>query len=196
MRIHLPLHASQFASPAVASSSSSSNSPLITLGGDLVLIELQGELSYEGDELADGVIGVIGLDRPRAHDSIPSRVIALKSSIRYERTSELAQAGSDKPTLHLGAHHLLHGKFVNLQKPYAVIRRVVAGANSNIDGAAAGTGVALEGDAEEEEEEEEGKEEEEEEEEEEDGKLFEDNPDADLLPTTPRKRRRVDGNDR
>ncbi|OCF39120.1 hypothetical protein I317_07103, partial [Kwoniella heveanensis CBS 569] len=72
----------------------------------------------------------------------------------------------------------------------------VAGANSNIDGAAAGTGVALEGDAEEEEEEEEGKEEEEEEEEEEDGKLFEDNPDADLLPTTPRKRRRVDGNDR
>lgn len=29
----------------------------------------------------------------------------------------------DKPTLHLGEHHLLHGKMVNLQKPYAVIRK-------------------------------------------------------------------------
>lgn len=31
----------------------------------------------------------------------------------------------DKPTLHLGEHHLLHGKMANLQKPYAVIRRVL-----------------------------------------------------------------------
>jgi DNA mismatch repair ATPase MutL len=31
----------------------------------------------------------------------------------------------DKPTLHLGEHHLLHGKFANLPKPYAVIRRVI-----------------------------------------------------------------------
>ena len=46
----------------------------------------------------------------------------------------------DKPTLHLGPHHLLHGKFVNLQKPYAVIRKAV--------GAASGT--TLEGDSDEE----------------------------------------------
>ncbi|OCF75818.1 hypothetical protein I204_03113 [Kwoniella mangroviensis CBS 8886] len=98
MRIHLPLHPAQFDPPA-SSSSSSSSSPLIQLGGDLVLVELQGELSYEGDK-SDGVIGVIGLDRP------------------------------DKPTLHLGPHHLLHGKFVNLQKPYAVIRKVIGKSNS------------------------------------------------------------------
>ena len=30
----------------------------------------------------------------------------------------------DRPTLHLGEHHLLHGKFAALQRPYAVIRRV------------------------------------------------------------------------
>jgi hypothetical protein len=32
----------------------------------------------------------------------------------------------DKPTLHLGEHHLLHGKMANLAKPYAVIRRALA----------------------------------------------------------------------
>ncbi|WVF67502.1 hypothetical protein IAT40_002258 [Kwoniella sp. CBS 6097] len=165
MRIHLPLHASQFAPPATSASSSSGstlNSPLITLGGDLVLIELQGELNYEGD-LADGVIGVIGLDRP------------------------------DKPTLHLGAHHLLHGKFVTLQKPYAVIRRVVTSASAYLDGVD-GSAVALEGDAAEEDREDDDDDEEEseksEEEEEEEGRLFEPNPDADLLPTTPRKHKR------
>ena len=31
--------------------------------------------------------------------------------------------GQDKPTLHLGKHHLLHGKIVNLPRPLAVIRR-------------------------------------------------------------------------
>lgn len=46
----------------------------------------------------------------------------------------------DKPTLHLGPHHLLHGKFANLQKPYAVIRKAV--------GIASGT--TLEGDSDEE----------------------------------------------
>jgi hypothetical protein len=30
----------------------------------------------------------------------------------------------DKPTLHLGKHHLLHGKISNLPRPLAVIRRV------------------------------------------------------------------------
>lgn len=53
----------------------------------------------------------------------------------------------DKPTLHLGEHHLLHGKFSNLQKPYAVIRRVV-GSPVNVNGS---SGTAIEGDADEEE---------------------------------------------
>ncbi|WVO14481.1 hypothetical protein L204_102116 [Cryptococcus depauperatus] len=90
MRIHLPLYPHQFQK----NPSNSSSPPLIQLGGDIVLVELQGELTWEGDK-SEGVVGVIGLDRP------------------------------DKPTLHLGPHHLLHGKFANLQKPYAVIRRVV-----------------------------------------------------------------------
>ncbi|WVQ95124.1 hypothetical protein IAU59_002218 [Kwoniella sp. CBS 9459] len=166
MRIHLPLHASQFAAPVAAAGPSSSSSPLVTLGGDLVLIELQGELNYEGDH-ADGVIGVIGLDRP------------------------------DKPTLHLGAHHLLHGKFVNLQKPYAVIRRVVASTSTGeLSGTAALEGDAIEEDRDEDEDDDEGdhdEEDEEEDEDEDDGRLFEPNPDIDLLPTTPRKRRRVAG---
>ncbi|WWC90547.1 uncharacterized protein L201_005483 [Kwoniella dendrophila CBS 6074] len=98
MRIHLQIHPSQFESQA----SSSSLSPLIQLGGDLVLVELQGELSYEGEK-SDGVVGLIGLDRP------------------------------DKPTLHLGQHHLLHGKFVNLQKPYAVIRKSIGTGDSETE---------------------------------------------------------------
>jgi hypothetical protein len=47
----------------------------------------------------------------------------------------------DRPTLHIGQHHLLHGKIATLPKPYAVIRRAEAPT-------AAGT---LEGDAEDEE---------------------------------------------
>ena len=42
--------------------------------------------------------------------------------------------------MHLGPHHLLHGKFANLQKPYAVIRKAMGQS-----GGAAGT--TLEGDA-------------------------------------------------
>lgn len=60
MRIHLPLEPSFFSSQAVAGPSSG---PLVQLGGDLVLIELQGELGWEGDK-ANGVVGVLGLDRP------------------------------------------------------------------------------------------------------------------------------------
>ena len=44
--------------------------------------------------------------------------------------------------MHLGEHHLLHGKFANLQKPYAVIRKATGETG----------GTALEGDASEEEE--------------------------------------------
>lgn len=51
----------------------------------------------------------------------------------------------DKPTLHLGEHHLLHGKIASLPKPLAVIRRAVAPAVEGIEG-------AVQGDAEEEEE--------------------------------------------
>ncbi|RXK42344.1 hypothetical protein M231_00334 [Tremella mesenterica] len=87
MRIHLPL-SPDLLKPTVIDP----ESPLVKLGGEVVLIELQGELSWEGDK-SDGVVGVLGLDRP------------------------------DKPTLHLGPHHLLHGKIVSLPKPLAVIRK-------------------------------------------------------------------------
>ena len=60
MRIHLPLDPEHFNAEPKAGPSSS---PIAQLGGDLVLIELQGEVSWEGDK-ADGVIGVLGLDRP------------------------------------------------------------------------------------------------------------------------------------
>lgn len=50
----------------------------------------------------------------------------------------------DKPTLHLGSHHLLHGKIATLPKPYAVIRRALA-QHEGVSG-------EVEGDAEEEDE--------------------------------------------
>ncbi|ORY35730.1 hypothetical protein BCR39DRAFT_511764 [Naematelia encephala] len=181
MRIHLSLDPNHF-NPSGQSSSSSSSSPLIKLGGDLVILELQGELSYEGDDRSGGVVGVIGLDRP------------------------------DHPTLHLGPHHLLHGKISVLPKPYAVIRRAVGDPNALISIG----GTALEGDAEEEEEEDEegekdrnissstgkkkrkrvetgntkDKEEQQDEDEDEDeGPLFAPNPDIFDIPTTPQNQR-------
>lgn len=120
MRINLPLHPHHFAKQPAAGPSTG---PLAQLGGDLVLIELQGELSWEGDK-TNGVVGVIGLDRP----------------VRCPSRSKTCTDSQDKPTLHLGPHHLLHGKFVNLQKPYAVIRKAIA--QSTIAG-----GITLEGDA-------------------------------------------------
>jgi hypothetical protein len=56
MRIHLPLHPHHFTPQSTAG-------PLARIGGDLVVIELQGHLEWEGDK-ADGVVGVLGLDRP------------------------------------------------------------------------------------------------------------------------------------
>jgi hypothetical protein len=55
----------------------------------------------------------------------------------------------DKPTLHLGEHHLLHGKMADLAKPYAVIRRALALVPA--DGEGGGAVGEVEGDAEEEE---------------------------------------------
>lgn len=55
MKIHLPLGPEHF--------SKTSSGPLVSIGGDLVLLELQGELHWEGDN-ADGVVGLLGLDRP------------------------------------------------------------------------------------------------------------------------------------
>ncbi|ORX38338.1 hypothetical protein BD324DRAFT_620478 [Kockovaella imperatae] len=89
MRIHLSVNSHQL---DPSSGAGPSSGPLAKIGGELVLIELQGELSWEGEQ-SGKVVGVLGLDRP------------------------------DKPTLHLGEHHLLHGKITTLQKPYAVIRR-------------------------------------------------------------------------
>lgn len=59
MRIHLSLDPSHLAQPVAGPSSG----PLVNIGGDLVLIELQGELSNEGEK-AGGVVGILGLDRP------------------------------------------------------------------------------------------------------------------------------------
>ncbi|KAJ9103247.1 hypothetical protein QFC21_002670 [Naganishia friedmannii] len=72
----------------------SSAPPLVQLGakGELLLLELQGELGYEGDPRGR-VVGILDFER------------------------------MDKPTLHLGKHHLLHGKIVTLPRPVAVIRR-------------------------------------------------------------------------
>lgn len=59
MRIHLPLDPIQFnVTPTNASSP-----PLAQLGGNLVLVELQGGLTWEGEK-SNGVVGVIGLDTP------------------------------------------------------------------------------------------------------------------------------------
>jgi hypothetical protein len=60
MRIHLPLEPHHFVPQPTAGPSSS---PLVSIGGDLVLIELQGELSWEGDK-HNGLVGVLGFDRP------------------------------------------------------------------------------------------------------------------------------------
>lgn len=43
----------------------------------------------------------------------------------------------DKPTFHIGEHHLLHGKVSTLPKPYAVIRRVRGEGSTTVDGDAA-----------------------------------------------------------
>jgi hypothetical protein len=59
MRIHLPLHPAHFGKDAAAGGSG----PFARIGGELVVIELQGELTWEGDN-ANGVVGVLGLDRP------------------------------------------------------------------------------------------------------------------------------------
>lgn len=68
MRIHLSLDPSHLAQPVAGPSSG----PLVNIGGDLVLIELQGELDHEGDK-ADGVVGILGLDRPVRHRSLDYR---------------------------------------------------------------------------------------------------------------------------
>lgn len=59
MRIHLPLHPEHF----VVADAGPSAPPLARIGGELVVVELQGELGWDGDK-AGGVIGVLGLDRP------------------------------------------------------------------------------------------------------------------------------------
>lgn len=59
MRIHLPLHPQHF----VTADAGPSAPPLARIGGELVVVELQGELAWEGNK-EGGVIGVLGLDRP------------------------------------------------------------------------------------------------------------------------------------
>jgi hypothetical protein len=60
MRIHLPLPASLFNASAKPKSDAP---PIVQLGGELVLMELQGEIQVEG-ERAGGVVGVLGFERP------------------------------------------------------------------------------------------------------------------------------------
>lgn len=60
MRIHLPLPASFF---DASSKTKKDAPPIVQLGGELVLMELQGEIQVEG-ERAGGVVGVLGFERP------------------------------------------------------------------------------------------------------------------------------------
>lgn len=155
MRIHLPLHPHHFVKP-VAGAAGSSAGPLAEVGGELVVIELQGELTWEGEH-ANGVVGVLGLDRPvsvvgeaqairrvRLHIHItlhpPPILVCYRPPLPLMLDNFRSADTQDRPTLHVGSHHLLHGKIATLAKPYAVIRRAVASA-----------GQTLEGDAEEEE---------------------------------------------
>lgn len=59
MRIHLSLDPKHLVQGVAGPSSG----PLVNIGGDLVLVELQGELNHEGDK-EGGVVGILGLDRP------------------------------------------------------------------------------------------------------------------------------------
>lgn len=148
-----------------------------------MILELQGELGWEGEK-AGGVVGVLGLDRPvsELHNSFRMLVQAFSEWDAY--SSLFPQ---DKPTLHLGEHHLLHGKITSLPKPFAVIRRVVGTSRTTLGG------DAIEGDAEEEEEESSGEGEERtakkrkvDDDSDEEPPLFAPNPDD--LPLTPRGR--------
>ncbi len=67
MRIHLTLKPSLFASQSTAGPSSG---PLARLGDEVVLIELQGELGWEGEK-EGGVVGVLGFDRPVSTNRSP-----------------------------------------------------------------------------------------------------------------------------
>lgn len=60
MRIHLPLHPHHFVKPSAPTPGAG---PLAEVGGELVVIELQGELTWDGEN-ANGVVGILGLDRP------------------------------------------------------------------------------------------------------------------------------------
>ena len=139
MRIHLPLNPAHFRT----SEAGPSSGPLVNIGGDLVLIELQGMLSWEGEK-SNGVIGMLGLSRPVSPPSIRLQ------DTEDRKDSALIGAEydvQDKPTLHLGQHHLLHGKISTLQKPYAVIRRVYGDPKSNsANGVNRGEDEADEGD--------------------------------------------------
>lgn len=74
MRIHLSLDPKHLVQGVAGPSSG----PLVNIGGDLVLVELQGELNHEGDK-EGGVVGILGLDRPVSipqtwHDSADARI--------------------------------------------------------------------------------------------------------------------------
>ena len=78
MRIHLSLEPSHFANTSIAGPSSG---PLAQLGGELVIIELQGELNWEGDK-EGAVVGVLGLDRPVCQ-YVPCEVLMSRTNQHY-----------------------------------------------------------------------------------------------------------------
>lgn len=93
MRIHLPLDPHHFLPQPTAGPSSS---PLVSIGGNLVLIELQGELSWEGDK-HNGVVGVLGFDRPVSYLRLQSATfLSLKAdaALWLCRTSPLFTSDS------------------------------------------------------------------------------------------------------
>ena len=77
MRIQLSLDPALLKAPVAGPS----NLPIAQIGGELVLIELQGELSGEGDK-SDGVVGVLALDRSVRYNSLQeTSVLADKISL-------------------------------------------------------------------------------------------------------------------
>ena len=107
--------------PQASSSSAPSTLPpqLAQFGTDeLVLIELQGALEFEGDSAGERVVtlsvDVSGVRPHHLYLHLSTLVI-----FAHERTRHTQK----KSTLRIG-HHLLEGKLVPLAKPLAVLHRL------------------------------------------------------------------------
>lgn len=126
MRIHIDIPPALL-SPLAADPAVPRAPILAKLGGQTVLLELQGVLESEGD-VAGKLIGRLGMEGVRS-------LLCLRVLCRRRRPGWAAERQDNEltadpssppsqplPTLTI-AHHLLHGKFVALPKPFAVLRK-------------------------------------------------------------------------